>query len=62
MNYMSVYISIVLLMRFEDFLTSSTKVMIEKGVPPRIVTFFKSIVLLHEYCFFIIFKDTNILY
>lgn len=49
-------------MRFEDYLTSSTKVMIEKGVPPRIETFFKSIVLLHEYCIFIIFKDTNILY
>lgn len=48
-------------MRFEDYLTSSTKVMIEKGVPPGIVTFFKSIVLLHEYCFFL-YSKTPIFY
>lgn len=34
-------------MRFEDFLTSSTKVMNEKGVPPRIVFFFYKVLF---YC------------
>lgn len=50
--------SIVLLMRFEDYLTSSTTVIIEKRRSPwNCNKFLKSIVLLHDYCMFIIFKS-----
>lgn len=50
--------SIVLLMRFEDYLTSSNTVMIEKRRSPwNCNIFLKSIVLLHDYCMFIRFKS-----
>lgn len=50
--------SIVLLMRFEDYLTSSYTVMIEKRRSPwNCNIFLKSIVLLHDYCMFIRFKS-----